>query len=91
MNWQYSFVGLAFNGPVVKALGCYSALPDSKPTTWKPGLHLILGGEASLHPPRKVVSKRIKNRVSLMKSLFSRKNGVFSFEEGMFLSQKGVV
>ena len=98
MNWQYSFVGPAFawlSGPVIKALGCYSVLPCSKPTTWKPGLYLILGGEASLQrpelprPPRKVISKRIKNRVSLMKSLFSRKNGVFSFGEGMFPSQKG--
>ena len=61
----------------------------------KPGFHLILGGEASLQgpelprPPRKVIGKRIKNRVSLMKSLFSHKNGVFSFEEGMLPSQKG--
>ena len=98
VNWQYSFVGLALawlSGPVVKALGCYSVLPASKPTTWKPGLHLLLDGEASLQrpelprPPRKVIGKRIRNRVSLMKSLFSRKNGVFSFEEAMFPSQKG--
>ena len=76
-------------------MGCYSVLPGSKATTWKPGLLLILCGEASLQrpefprPPRKVIDKRIKNRVSLMKSSFSRKNGVFSIEEGMFSSQKG--
>ena len=40
-------------------------------------------------PPRKVIGKRIKNRVPLMKSLFTRKNGAFSFEEGMFPSQNG--
>ena len=81
MNWQYSFVGLALawlNGPVVKALGCYSVLPGSKTTTWKPGLHLLLDREASLQrpelsrPPRKVIGKRIRNRVSLMKSLLWR-------------------
>ena len=89
MNWQYSFVGLALawlNGPVVKALGCYSVLPGSKPTTWKPGLHLLLDAEASLRrpelprPPRKVIGKRIRNRVSLMKSLLWR---------SVFPSQKG--
>ena len=84
------------NAPVVKALGCYSVLPGSKPTTRKPGLHLLLGGEASLQrpelprPPRKVIGKRIKNRVSLMKSFFSRKNGVF-LKKACFPPKKGVV
>ena len=51
---------------------------------------LLLGGEASLQrPPSNKIGKRIKNGVFLMKRVSSRKDGVFSFEKGMFPSQKG--
>ena len=73
---------------------CFQA---QSPLPEKPGSYLLLSGEASLKrpelpppPPRKkVIGKRNKNGVSLMRRLFSRTDGVFSFEEEMFPSPRG--
>ena len=68
-----------------------SVLPGSKPTIGKSTALSTFGwGSFSpTTPSQKEIGKRIKNDVFLMKRVSSRKDGVLSFEKGMFPSQEG--
>ena len=59
------------------------------PVRENPMLYVLLGGEASLQRllPKKLANELKMVSLFLMKRVSSRKDGVFSFEKGMFPSQ----